>query len=316
MELDDSAELAERIERFAHRRIRGPVEVIDNADSYTAIQPSMVLRLPVGDYFILGEAREGRFGIDDQPKLWVKFGIDLSDGARKIIKLPFLEAFEINVGPFRLRCSRNPDKESRVLAAVAGDPRFMHGITARDRLGHNIRIIEEIRGVSLYRLIAGLDLPHEQYFHERAPEILDRVLDSLDALEYLHRQGEQHGDVRNDHLWVDSTDGSYRWIDFDYEANYLDYDIWSVGNVLSYVICGGILTCRDAHRLLAEPGRPGCIEPEDAMVFFDHRLANLKKVYPYVPEALNRVMMRFSMATSDFYERVADIVADVRAALA
>jgi len=308
VEHDDSLELKQRIEAFAHRKLRRPVAVIDNAENYAAINPGMVLRLERGDYYILGEAKEGRFGIDDQPKMWVKYAIDLTDGAQKIVKLPFLEQFEINVGPFRLRCNRNPDKESRVLAAVAGDERFMQGITVHDRLGNNIRIIEQIRGRSLYRLIEDLDMPHEAFYLEVLPGLLGQVLNCLDALAGLHARGEQHGDVRNDHLWYDADRKTYRWIDFDYEANYLDYDVWSVGNVLNFVIGKGAHTCRDARST-------ACVGSEDAMVFFTHRLANLKLLHAYISPELNEILMRFSLAATEFYESVADITTDLRAAL-
>lgn len=303
---DDSSELKDRIETFAHRKQRGSVPVIDNADNYAVINPGMVLRLEVGDYYILGEAKEGRFGIDDQPKLWVKYAIDLADGARKIVKLPFLEQFEINVGPFRLRCNRNPDKESRVLATVAGDKRFMQGVTVHDRLGNNIRIIEQIRGSSLYRRVEDLDMPHEVYYREVLPALLVDVLGCFDALAHLHAKGEQHGDVRNDHLWFDADLQRYRWIDFDYEANYLDYDVWSVGNVINFVVGKGTHTCKDARETV-------CVEPDDAMVFFTHRLANLRAVHPHISPEINEILMRFSLEATEFYESVADIVSDLRA---
>ena len=38
-----------------------------------------VLRLAGNDYLVLGNAREGRFGIDDQPKFWVKSAIEKKD---------------------------------------------------------------------------------------------------------------------------------------------------------------------------------------------------------------------------------------------
>lgn len=305
---DDSRQLAEQIEAYAHRKVIRAVPVIDNAQNYAAINPGMVLRLVTGDYYILGEAKEGRFGIDDQPKMWVKYAIDLTDGARKIIKLPFLEQFEINVGPFKLRCVRNPDKESRVLEAVAGDERFMQGMTVHDRLGNNIRIIEQIRGSSLYRRIADLDMPHQVYYRFHLADYLGHVLGCLDGLAALHARGQQHGDVRNDHLWYDADRLRYRWIDFDYEANYLDYDVWSVGNVLNFVIGQGSHTCRDASRSI-------CVDPDDAMVFFTHRLANLRALFPYISPELNEILMRFSLEATEFYESVADIVADLRRAI-
>jgi hypothetical protein len=44
-----------------------------------------VLRRAGNDYLVAGNAREGRFGIDEQPKFWVKSAIELKTGVRKCI---------------------------------------------------------------------------------------------------------------------------------------------------------------------------------------------------------------------------------------
>ncbi len=54
-------------------------------------------RVEYGDVVILGDrpylirhnAKEGRFGVDDEVKFWVKRSIDLKSGSLKIIKLVF-----------------------------------------------------------------------------------------------------------------------------------------------------------------------------------------------------------------------------------
>ncbi len=40
-------------------------------------------------YLIRHNAKEGRFGVDDEVKFWVKRSIDLKSGSLKIIKLVF-----------------------------------------------------------------------------------------------------------------------------------------------------------------------------------------------------------------------------------
>jgi len=315
-ELDDSRELLERIEAATHRKLRGPIPIIDNAERYTAIQPGMVLRLPGRDYYVLGEAKEGRFGIEEQPKLWVKYGIDLEDGARKILKLPFHEQFETHVGPLTVRCVRDPDKESRIIDLVRGDPRFMQGHTVYDRLGNNIRVIDFIRGRSLYDLIVELDQPHEQYFHETMPGILEHLVDSLEALALLHDAHEQHGDVRCDHVIVEGGTGRYRWIDFDYAANFEDYDLWALGNVLSVVVGGGAHTCQAAQREIERAGRGERIRSGDALMLLPYRLVNLRKLYPYVTAELHELLISFSQENLEFYETIGQIASDLRGALA
>ncbi len=308
---DDSPKTKELIESLTYRKIRKPIAVIETADNYMAIGPGMILQLNEERYFITGEAREGRFGIDDQPKMWVKYAIDLTDGSRKIIKLPFLEQFQTKVGPFTITCKRNPEKESRVLDMVRHDPRFMHGHTSRDASGANVRIIEEIRGRSLYGIIADLDISHEEYFFEILPGIMKKLLDALDALAALHAKGEQHGDVRSDHILQDADTRRYRWIDFDYEANYTDYDVWSVGNIVAYVVGQGNHNCKDVAKVLDERNEP-CLEAKDSQLFFQHRLINLKKLFSYIPDSLNDILMRFSKETVDFYDSTEQIISDLR----
>jgi hypothetical protein len=63
-------ELRDRIEALASRQLPGPIPIFEDATSSTAIHGGCVLRIGGNDYFIRGEAREGRFGIDDQPKIW------------------------------------------------------------------------------------------------------------------------------------------------------------------------------------------------------------------------------------------------------
>ncbi len=312
LEYDDSRETRELIESYTYRKVRGPVAVICSAKNYMAIQPGMILKLDEDRYLITGEAREGRFGIDDQPKMWVKYAVDLANGSKKIVKLPFLEQFQTKVGPFTITCKRNPDKESQVLDLVHKDKRFMHGHTLRDAAGNNVRVIDEIRGRSLYSIIEQIQQPHEQYYEQTLPTIFEKLLEALDALAFLHENGQQHGDVRSDHLLQDADTGIYRWIDFDYEANYLDYDVWSVGNIISYVIGKGNYNCTDVNEQLVSQGK-AALESRDSQLFFQHRLINLQKLFPYIPDSLNSILMRFSKETMDFYDSTRQIISDLRA---
>ncbi len=312
MIFEDEKLLRERIESLLGRRAPGCITVTDDTTDYFRVSTGTVLRVHGCDYYVLNEAREGRFGIDEQPKHWVKYALDLSDGKRKIIKLVFLEQFVAKLGPFTARCTRNPDKESRILDLVGGDRRFMQGVTVRDRAGNNIRILEIIRGKSLFSHISDLKESHPEYFSNSLPSILTRIDGAIEALELLHENNEHHGDVRNDHIIVEHDSGEFRWIDFDYEVNFLDYDLWSVGNLLTYAVGKGIRTLRpqknspEEHR---DPSRP--IVAEDAMLFFNYRLANLRKIFPYIPRSLNEMLMRFSSRTTNYYHTLTEIREDL-----
>ena len=310
MIFETHAELKERVEAVTGRRVRGSPRVFENTSSFMEIAAGSVLRLGGTDYYVTGNACEGRFGIVDQPKLWVKYATDLDDGSHKVLKLVFHESFTTTLGVLTLRCARNPDKESRVLELVDGDRRFMRGKTVRDEAGNNVRVLDRIIGDSLFNHVVAMEQSHRAWFDETLPRVLRKLQGCIEALALLHEHGLQHGDVRNDHIMVERETGEYRWIDFDYEVNYLDYDVWSVGNLLTYAVSKGILTCRDARDRLGEQGGAD-ISSDDALLFYPYRLANLKKVFPYVPQDLAELVMRFSAGTTDYYERVTDIARDL-----
>lgn len=68
----------------------------------------------------------------------------------------------------------------------------------------------------------------------------------------------------------------------------------------------GFVTFRDALRERPELSDSLC--DEDASVFFPHRVMNLRKVYPYVPEKLSGVLLRFSAGCRIGYDSVAQCV--------
>lgn len=314
---ENEAELRERIELLARRRVPGKVPIFEDATQLMNIVGGTVLRLEGNDYFVMGDAKEGRFGIDDQPKFWVKYAIDLSNGARKVIKLVFHEQITAQIGDSRVRCVRSPDKESAVLSLTRGDPRFMQGVTVRDHDGNNIRVIDYIRGTSFLNHVAAINLPHEEYYYEMLPGILTRLLGSIEAIGFLHRNGMEHGDIRNDHLMVEAGTGEYRWIDFDYGVNQSDYDIWSVGNLLAFAVGKGFVNCRDVAEHLAHRGGPSAaLDEDDALYVFHHRLANLRKFYPYIDASLNDLLQRFSVGSRAPLEGFDEMCEQLRLAIA
>jgi hypothetical protein len=72
------------------------------------------------------------------------------------------------------------------------------------------------------------------------PEILEKFAESCRAIEFLHMHGENHGDIRRDHLWLEQGTGNYVWIDFDYtyefQENPFGLDIFGLGNLLLYLV--------------------------------------------------------------------------------
>jgi hypothetical protein len=312
MIFDDPQTLKERIESLTPRRVRDRVVIHEDTSAYMNIEGGNVLRLDGNDYFVLGDAREGRFGIDDQPKFWVKYAIDLATGDQKIVKLVFHEQFTTNVGLVRVRCTRNPHKESAVLDLVRGNDRFMQGRTVFDPKGNAVRIIDFIRGPSLYGVLEASEMPHEQYWHEVLPGVMRELIPCIEAMAWLHASGQHHGDIRNDHILIERESGRYTWIDFDYEVNFSDYDVWSMGNVLTYVVGQGMHVFSDVHKNPDSYPHAEPLDEDDALILYKHRIANLRKLFPHVSKELNEILMRFSFAATDPYEDLKSQVRDLR----
>ena len=216
----DSLKIKARIEELTGKSPAGEVRVLDDTGDFMGIQPGNVLRLEDNDYLISGHATEGRFGIDDQPKFWVKYVLDLTSGEKKLVKLVFFEEFTSRIGPFLIRAQRNPRKESRILDLVKGHPHFMQGRTIMDGAGNEVRLIEFVRGMNFYNYLNQLKMDHETYFHTVLPGVMDKLLEALKAMTFLLENGQQHGDIRNDHLLVQADTGRYVWIDFDYQVSH------------------------------------------------------------------------------------------------
>ena len=57
---------------------------------------------------VVGYTREGRFGVDEQPKQWVPKVYDLESEERNIVKLVFHETYSIRLGGLEVTCYRSP----------------------------------------------------------------------------------------------------------------------------------------------------------------------------------------------------------------
>ncbi|MDH3965299.1 MAG: serine/threonine protein kinase, partial [Deltaproteobacteria bacterium] len=53
------------------------------------------------------------------------------------------------------------------------------------------------------------------------------------------------------------------------------------------------------------------LREEDVNIVFNNRVVNLKKIYPYIPESLNRVLMHFSKGANWFYENTEQLLEDL-----
>ncbi|MEW5735220.1 MAG: serine/threonine protein kinase [Thermodesulfobacteriota bacterium] len=311
-------ELREKIELYTRACPSGSLQIFSDTTQFMEIGPGALLEISGRHYYVYGEETEGRFGIDDQPKFWVKRVLDLADGSRKIVKLAFLESFVLNIGDFRITCYRSPAKEARVLDLTRGDIRFMQGFSAFDSAQNLVRVLDRILGKSLYAYINSLQEDHKTYFFNIFPRLFPQLVSVVQALSRLHAAGEIHGDMRNDHVFLDREAGVWRLIDFDYAYDRTEspfaMDLYGLGNVLLFATGKGFFQLNNLTACLPR-GFSGtlCLEPEDFSLFFAHRIMNLRKIFPYIPESLNDILLHFSEGARYFYERADEVLADLLA---
>jgi hypothetical protein len=289
------------------------IRVVTDTSDFFRVDYDDVVVLEDRPFFVRNYEREGRFGIDDEPKFWVRKAVDLLSGKPMILKMVFHERFTVTVGGVAFECIRSPRKEARVLELVRGHPGFMQGVTRRDSAGNLVRVIDYIQGEKLPDIVHGLGRGHEDYFRNHFPSLLEEFITLVRAIGMLHGHGERHGDIRRDHIIRDRETGRFRWIDFDFDyyhvENAFGYDLFGLGNVLVFLAGRGDMTVQWLRR--HEPGLMGRITHEDVNVVFRNRVVNLRKLYPYVPGALNDVLMRFSAGAEVFYDETGQLLEDL-----
>lgn len=312
MIFEQSASLRQRIREVTNREPSRNCKVFEDTSEFMSIDAGNVLRLGDSDYLVIGHAREGRFGIDDQPKFWVKTSIDLTTGSKKIIKMVFLETFDRRIGETLFQCLRSPEKEADILEKMREHQNFMHGHSVCDVSGNIVRIIDFISGPSLYAYMRMQKISHEEYYSQQLSKVMESFIESVKAISYLHQRGLHHGDIRADHIIIDNKTNAYVWIDFDYEIHSLHYDVFCLGNVLQQVIGKGRHSLDDIRLLSSNyPDFKETLESNDMSLMFPHRVANLRKLYPYISRDLNDILMRFSAGAANPYKDVDTLLADL-----
>jgi len=312
MIFEDPLELKQRIAEVTERPVNGQPVIYKDTTAFMSIDRGNVLRLSGDDYVVLGHAYEGRFGLDEQPKFWVKTALDLTSGKRKIIKMIFHEAFTCRIGSTLYLCVRNPEKEAAILREKHGNPYYMQGKAVHDEAGNLVRIIDYIPGLSLYERLRRMQISHKDFYHQVLPTEMQAVIGCLEAIAQLHREGSHHGDIRADHIRIDRDTGAYVWIDFDYEINQLEYDVFCLGNVLLQVVGKGRHSIYDIDQQpSAYPDLEDTLVLRDMSLMFRHRVANLKKLFPHISTELNDILMRFSFGSKNPYRDVDSLLSDL-----
>jgi len=293
--------------------IPSKLKIITDTSDFSRIEYNDVLLLGNKPYWVKRYEKEGRFGLDDEPKYWVRRAIDLTDGSTKILKLVFHEEFETTVCGMVIKCFRSPKKEARILDLVAGHQNFMHGDWVLDAVGNNVRILEFIRGPRLDEMVTGYGNDHQDYFFNYFPNVLDQYIELLVAIKFLHDHGEKHGDIRRDHVIWDREREVMRWIDFDYNYRHgesmFSFDLAGLGNIIIFLTGRGDVLVEELYH-----NRRDLFDSlwgEDLSISYKNRVANLKKIFPYIPESLNRILLHFSVGAGIFYETTDQMLADL-----
>ena len=326
-------ELRELIRLRTGREHPSPrVRVLKDTSDFFRVEWGDVLMLGGRPYLVRNNEKEGRFGIDDEPKFWVRRAIDLETGGVKIVKMVYHERYTANVAGIVFECFRSPRKEARILELVGGRDDFMQGFSVKDEAGNVVRIIDYIRGKTLADFVPELGASHEDYYYNHLGRMMDDFIGMTRAVKYLHDNGEKHGDIRRDHVILPhppppflltpspsgegaggEAAGAWRWIDFDFGfshgANTYCYDLFGLGNVLLYVAGRGDVTLQNLKA--ARCPALDSLTADDFNIIFNNRAANLKKIHPYIPEQLNYVLMHFSIGAGMYYDNIDRFLEDL-----
>ncbi len=127
----------------------------------------------------------------------------------------------------------------------------------------------------------------------------------------MHHNKTCHGDIRNDHIIIDANSGQYRWIDFDLNQHVSDFDTWSIGNIINYAVGKGITSFKNVMRdNQISKGIKESLEASDASAFYEYRIMNLKKLFPYIPPRLNEMLLHFTIKPKSYYETIDQLLKD------
>jgi hypothetical protein len=291
-------------------------KLITDTTDFFRVDYNDVIILGDTPYWIKRYEKEGRFGLDDEPKYWVRRAVELTTGETKILKLVFYEQFETKIGDIAIKCFRSPKKEARLLDLLADHPNFMHGRWLLDAVGNNVRILEFIPGKRYDDIVLAMGSDHEDYFYNFFPEVLDQFIELTEAIKYLHDRGEKHGDIRRDHILFDRERQINRWIDFDYNfmlgESIFSFDLHGLGNIITFLTGRGDILVADLYhnqRKIFDT-----LWGEDLNISYKNRVANLQKIFPYIPDSLNRILLHFSQGAQIFYETTDQMLEDLAVA--
>lgn len=292
--------------------------VVTDTTEFMSIGPGDVIKIGGRHYLVFRDAVEQGLAYTDN-KYWVKKCKELETGDAKLLKLVFNESFHLEYGCVKVKCYRSPTKEARMLDLVHGDIRFMQGRSAEDTAGNRIRIIDIISGKRIDHVVANIKASHEVYFHDLFPDILRKFIGSCEAIQYLHDNGERHGDINLDHLMKEYSTGNLRWIDFDYAyealTNPFGLDLFGLGQLLACLAGKWLYTPQTVIEQGMDPSLLDALTPGDFSCVHKNEIMNLQKLFPYIPTSLNNILLHFSESAEVGYDSVEELLEELLAVM-
>ena len=90
------------------------------------------------------------------------------------------------------------------------------------------------------------------------------------------------------------------------------YDLFGLGNILVYLTGRGDVTIQNLKE--KDPMVFGRLFQDDMNIIFNNRVVNLQKVFPYIPDALNLLLLHFSVGANVYYEDTVQLLSDLQEA--
>ena len=129
-----------------------------------------------------------------------------------------------------------------------------------------------------------------------------------------------HGDIRTDHILIEKDTGRYRWIDFDYtyewSENPFGLDLFGLGNILLFAVGKGFYPVQELRKPSSKYSSVlPSLSDEDFSLYSRNRIMNLRKLFPYIPESLNLILMHFAQGADVFFQSTEELLHDLCDAL-
>jgi len=87
------------------------------------------------------------------------------------------------------------------------------------------------------------------------------------------------------------------------------YDLFGLGNILVFLVGGGDITIQQLQA--QKSPHLENLSAGDMNIIFNNRVANIQKIYPYVPDSLNYILLHFSTGANLYYENTRQLLEDL-----